>query len=310
MNIIFAAASSFSEQTLITLTTLDHEIVAVLTQPDRQSGRGLKKTKNPIKKMAQKLDLPVLEYESLTNSGAYKTIKKLTPDLLLTMAYGEHVPNKILKIPHCETINIHPSLLPQWRGASPIQSAILNGDKKTGICLTRMVNEVDAGPIFISYETEIEAHETAGLLSSRLAELSAKLIKNNLDDILNKKISPTEQAHENAVYAPKIKKTDALITWSLPALKLLRQIKAFNPWPVSYSWIKGKHFRIWDAELNNQDNLKHPPGKIVEIRDKDILVSTGEKMLALTQVQLEGKKKITAAEFARGFDCQGTTLGF
>ena len=310
MNIIFAAASSFSEQTLITLTTLDHEIVAVLTQPDRQSGRGLKKTKNPIKKMAQKLDLPVLEYESLTNSGAYKTIKKLTPDLLLTMAYGEYVPNKILKIPHCETINIHPSLLPQWRGASPIQSAILNGDKKTGICLTRMVNEVDAGPIFISYETEIGAHETAGLLSSRLAELSAKLIKNNLDDILNKKISPTEQAHENAVYAPKIKKTDALITWSLPALKLLRQIKAFNPWPVSYSWIKGKHFRIWDAELNNQDNLKHPPGKIVEIRDKDILVSTGEKMLALTQVQLEGKKKITAAEFARGFDCQGTTLGF
>ena len=109
MNIIFAAASSFSEQTLITLTTLDHKIVAVLTQPDRQSGRGLKKTKNPIKKMAQKLDLPVLEYESLTNPGAHKTIKKLTPDLLLTMAYGENVHNKILKIPHCETINIHPS---------------------------------------------------------------------------------------------------------------------------------------------------------------------------------------------------------
>ena len=310
MNIIFAAASSFSEQTLITLTTLDHEIVAVLTQPDRQSGRGLKKTKNPIKKLAQKFDLPVLEYESLTSPEAYKTIKKLAPDLLLTMAYGEYVPNKILKIPHCETVNIHPSLLPQWRGASPIQSAILNGDKKTGTCLIRMVNDVDAGPIFISYETEIGEHETAGVLSDRLATLSAKLIKNSLDDILNKKISPTEQAHENAVYAPKIKKTDALITWSLPALKLLRQIKAFNPWPVSYSWIKGKHFRIWDAELKNQDNVKHPPGKIVEIRDKDILVATGEKILALTQVQLEGKKKINAAEFAKGFDCQGITLGF
>ena len=310
MKIIFAAASSFSEQTLTTLTTLDHEIVAVLTQPDRRSGRGLKKTKNAIKKMAQKLDLPVLEYESLTNPEAYKTIKKLAPDLLLTMAYGEYVPNKILNIPHCETINIHPSLLPQWRGASPIQSAILNGDKKTGVCLTRMVNEVDAGPIFISYETEIEAHETAGLLANRLGELSAKLIKNNLDNILNKQISPTEQTHENAVYAPKIKKTDALITWSLPALKLFRQIKAFNPWPVSYSWIKGKHFRIWDAELNNQDNFKHPPGKIIEIRDKDILVSTGKKALALSQVQLEGKKKINAAEFAKGFDCQGITLGF
>ena len=309
MNIIFAAASSFSEETLITLTGLDHEIVAVLTQPDRQSGRGLKKTKNPIKKMAQKLDLPVLEYESLANPQAYKTIKKLAPDLLLTMAYGEYVPSKILKIPHYEAINIHPSLLPQWRGASPIQSAILNGDKKTGTCLARMVNEVDAGPIFAFYETDIGEHETAELLSNRLAELSAKLVKNKLDDILNKKILPTEQAHENAVYAPKIKKTDALVVWSLPALKLLRQIKAFNPWPASYTWIKGEHFRIWDAELNSQDNLNYPPGKIVEVRDKDILISTGEKMLALTQVQLEGKKKISAAEFARGFDCQGITLG-
>jgi methionyl-tRNA formyltransferase len=309
MNIIFAAASSFSEQTLIALSQLDHKIVAVLTQPDRRSGRGLKKTKNPIKTMAQNLGLLVLEYESLANAEAYKTIKKLTPDLLLTMAYGEHVPNKILKIPNCDSINIHPSLLPRWRGASPIQSAILNGDKKTGICLTRMVNELDAGPVFVSHETKIESHETAGLLSSKLAELSAKLIKNSLDDILDKKMSPTEQMHENAIYAPKIKKTDAMIIWSLSAVKLLRQIKAFNPWPVSHSLFKSKYFRIWDAELNNYDNFRHPPGKIVEIRDKDILVSTGEKMLALTQVQLEGRKKTTGAEFARGYDCQGITLG-
>ena len=172
-----------------------------------------------------------------------------------------------------------------------------------------MVNELDAGPVFLSHEIQIAPNETAGLLSKRLAELSATLIKNNLDDILNKKISPIEQVHENAVYARKIKKTDAAITWSMPAVKLLRQIKAFNPWPVSYSFLKGKHFRIWDAELNNNDHLRHPPGKIVEIRDKDFLVSTGEKMLALTQVQLEGRKKIAAAEFARGVDCQGITLG-
>ena len=309
MNIIFAAASSFSEETLIALTQLDHKIVAVLTQPDRRSGRGLKKTKNPIKIMAQKLDLPVLEYESLANPEAYRVIKKLTPDLFLTMAYGEHIPNEILKIPNCDFINVHPSLLPRWRGASPIQSAILNGDKKTGICLTRMVNELDAGPIFVSTETKIAAHETAGLLSSKLAKLSAKLIENNLDDILDKQITPTKQVHEDAIYAPKIKKTDAMIIWSLSAVSLLRQIKAYNPWPVSYSLFQGKHFRVWDAELNKHDNSKHQPGKIVEIRDKDILVSTGQQMLALTQVQLEGRKKITAVEFARGYDCQGTTLG-
>ena len=309
MNIIFAAASSFSEQTLIALTKLDHNIVSVLTQPDRRSGRGLKKTENPIKFMAQTLGLPVLEYESLTSPEAYETIKKLAPDLLLTMAYGEHIPNKILKVIRCDSINIHPSLLPRWRGASPIQSAILNGDKKTGICIARMVNELDAGPIFLSHETQISPHETTEALSKRLAELSATLIHNNLDEILSKKIPPTEQAHKNAVYAPKIKKTDAVITWSAPAIKLLRQIKAFNPWPVSYSFLKGKHFRIWDAELNNHDDLRHPPGKIVEIRDKHVLVSTGKKMLALTQVQLEGRKKTTAVEFARGYDCQGITLG-
>jgi len=310
MNIIFAAASSFSKQTLKALTKLDHNIVAVLTQPDRLSGRGLKKNKNSIKCMAQTLGLPVLEYESLTNPEAYKTIKTLSPDLLLTMAYGKHLPNKILKIPHFDAINIHPSLLPLWRGASPIQSAILNGDKKTGICLTRMVNELDAGPVFLSCETQIAPHETAATLSKRLSELSAILIKNNLDDIINKKILPTEQVHKNAVYAPKIKKTDALITWSLPAVKLFRQIKAFNPWPVSYSLIKGKNFRIWDAELNNRDNLKHSPGKIVEVSDKGILVSTGEKMLSLTEVQLEGRKRTAAADFFKGYDCQGITLGF
>tara|TARA_B100001750_G_C15508042_1_gene601709 strand:+ start:715 stop:1647 length:933 start_codon:yes stop_codon:yes gene_type:complete len=309
MNIIFAAASSFSEQTLITLAKLDHKIVAVLTQPDRPSGRGLKKAKNPIKRLAEMLGLPVLEYESLASPDAYKTIKKLAPDLLLTMAYGERVPNKILKIPHCDAINVHPSLLPLWRGSTPIQSAILNGDKKTGVCLARMVKELDAGPIFLSRETKIASHETTEILSKRLAILSATLIKNNLNDILNKKMIPQEQVHENAVYAPKIKKTDALITWSLPAVKLLRQIKAFNPWPVSHSLLKGKNFRIWDAELNDYNNLRHPPGTIVETRDEHVLVSTGEKMLALTQVQLEGRKKITAREFVNGYNCKGITLG-
>ena len=309
MNIIFAAASSFSEQTLTALTKLEHKIVAVLTQPDRRSGRGLKKTKNPIKCLAQTLGLPVLEYESLNSPEAYRAIKELMPDLLLTMAYGTHVPKEILTIPRIDSINIHPSLLPLWRGASPIQSAILNGDRQTGVSLIRMVNELDAGPIFLSHKTQIASHETAGILSQRLAKLSAKLIKKHLDEILNKKISPTEQAHKNAVYTPKIKKTDAEIAWSISAVKLLRQIKAFNPWPVSYSFLQGKYFRIWDAELNNHNNLKQPPGKIIEVRDKGILVSTGEKMLALTEVQLEGRKRTTAAEFSRGFDCQGITLG-
>jgi methionyl-tRNA formyltransferase len=309
IKIIIAGASDFSVPTVKRLNDLDYQIVAVLTQPDRPAGRGLKQTKNPVKLLAEKMSLTVLDFKSLDGENVFETIKKLSPDLLITIAYGDLIPQKILDIPHCESINIHPSLLPLWRGASPIQSAILNGDTKTGISLIRMTSELDAGPIFATTETPIAPEENAQRLSNRLARMSAILTTNNIEDIVNKNILPDEQQHQNATYAPKITKKDAIINWSRPAPEILKKIKAFNPWPIAYTMLEQKNFRIWDAKPSKQINFTSRPGSIISNKLNEMLVTTGDEMLLLTTVQLEGRKKMPALDFLKGFAYEGKILG-
>ena len=309
IKIIIAGASDFSVPTVKRLNDLDYQIVAVLTQPDRPAGRGLKQTKNPVKLLAEKMSLTVLDFKSLDGENVFETIKKLSPDLLITIAYGDLIPQKILDIPHCESINIHPSLLPLWRGASPIQSAILNGDTKTGISLIRMTSELDAGPIFAVTETPIDPAENTLTLSNRLANMSAILTTNNIEDIVNKNILPDEQQHQNATYAPKLTKKDAIINWSRPAPEILKKIKAFNPWPIAYTMLEQKNFRIWDAKPSKQINFTSRPGSIISNKLNEMLVTTGDEMLLLTTVQLEGRKKMPALDFLKGFAYEGKILG-
>jgi len=309
IKIVIAGASDFSVPTVKRLNDLDYQIVAVLTQPDRAAGRGLKQTKNPVKLLAEKMSLTVLDFKSLDGENVFETIKKLSPDLLITIAYGGLIPQKILDIPRCESINIHPSLLPLWRGASPIQSAILNGDTKTGISLIRMTSELDAGPIFATTETPIAPEENAQRLSNRLARMSAILTTNNIEDIVNKNILPDEQQHQNATYAPKLTKKDAIINWSRPAPEILKKIKAFNPWPIAYTMLEQKNFRIWDAKPSKQINFTSRPGSIISNKLNEMLVTTGDEMLLLTTVQLEGRKKMPALDFLKGFAYEGKILG-
>ena len=309
IKIVIAGASAFSVPTVKKLNDLEYQIVAVLTQPDRAAGRGLKQTKNPVKLFAEKAGLTVLDFESLDGKNVFETIKKLSPDLLITIAYGGLIPQKILDIPRCESINVHPSLLPLWRGASPIQSAILNGDAKTGISLIRMTSELDAGPIFAVAETSIDPEENALTLSNRLANMSAMLITNNIADIINKNTFPNEQEHQKATYAPKLTKQDAIINWTRPAPEILKKIKAFNPWPIAHSMLEQKNFRIWDAKLSKQINDISKPGSIIKTQSNEILVTTGDGMISLISVQLEGRKKMPALDFCKGFACEGKTLG-
>ena len=309
IKIVIAGASAFSVPTVKRLNDLDYQIAAVLTQPDRAAGRGLKQTKNPVKLFAEKAGLRLLDFESLDGENVFETIKKLSPDLLITIAYGGLIPQKILDIPRCESINIHPSLLPLWRGASPIQSAILNGDTKTGVSLIRMTPELDAGPIFAITETSIDPEENTLTLSNRLANMSAMLITNNIADIINKNTFPNEQEHQKATYAPKLTKQDAIINWTRPAPEILKKIKAFNPWPIAHSILEQKNFRIWDAKLSKQINDISKPGSIVKTQSNEILVATGDGMLSLISVQLEGRKKMPALDFCKGFACEGKTLG-
>ena len=309
IKIVIAGASAFSVPTVKRLNNLDYQIVAVMTQPDRAAGRGLKQTKNPVKLFAEKAGLRLLDFESLERENVFATIKNLSPDLLITIAYAGLIPQKILDIPHCESINVHPSLLPLWRGASPIQSAILNGDAKTGISLIRMTSELDAGPIFAVAETSIDPEENALTLSNRLANMSAMLITNNIADIINKNTFPNEQEHQKATYASKLTKQDAIINWTRSASEILKKIKAFNPWPVAHSILEQRIFRIWDAKLSKQINDISKPGSIIKTQSKEILVATGDGMLSLISVQLEGRKKMPALDFFKGFAYEGKTLG-
>jgi len=309
IKIVIAGASAFSVPTIKKLNDLEYQIVAVLTQPDRAAGRGLKQTKNPVKLFAEKAELTVLDFESLDGENVFETIKKLSPDLLITIAYGGLIPQKILDIPRCESINIHPSLLPLWRGASPIQSAILNGDTKTGISLIRMTPELDAGPIFAVTETSIDPEENTLTLSNRLANMSAILMTDNIEDIVNKNTFPNEQEHQKATYASKLTKQDAIINWTSPASEILKKIKAFNPWPIAHSILEQKNFRIWDAKLSKQINDISKPGSIVKTQSNEILVATGDGMLSLISVQLEGRKKMHALDFFKGFAYEGKILG-
>ena len=309
IKIVIAGASDFSVPTIKRLNDLDYQIAAVLTQPDRAAGRGLKQTKNPVKLFAEKAGLTLLDFESLDGENVFETIKKLSPDLLITIAYGGLIPQKILDIPRCESINIHPSLLPLWRGASPIQSAILNGDTKTGISLIRMTPELDAGPIFAVTETSIDPEENTLTLSNRLANMSAILMTDNIEDIVNKNTFPNEQEHQKATYASKLTKQDAIINWTRPASEILKKIKAFNPWPVAHSILEQKNFRIWDAKLSKQINDISKPGSIIKTQSNEILVTAGDGMISLISVQLEGRKKMPALDFCKGFACEGKTLG-
>ena len=309
IKIIIAGASAFSVPTIKRLNNLDYQIVAVMTQPDRAAGRGLKQTKNPVKQFAEKVGLTLLDFESLERENVFAIIKNLSPDLLITIAYAGLIPQKILDIPHCESINVHPSLLPLWRGASPIQSSILNGDTKTGISLIRMTSELDAGPVFAVAETFIDPEENALALSSRLANMSARLITDNIVEIANKNLLPNEQKHQKATYAPKLTKQDAIINWTRPAPEILKKIKAFNPWPIAHSILEQKNFRIWDAKLSKQTNDTLKPGSIIKTSSNEILVTTGDGMLSLISVQLEGRKKMPALDFCKGFAYEGKTLG-
>jgi len=309
IKIVIAGASAFSVPTVKKLNDLEYQIVAVLTQPDRAAGRGLKQTKNPVKLFAEKAGLTVLDFESLDGENVFETIKNLSPDLLITIAYGGLIPQKILDIPRCESINVHPSLLPLWRGASPIQSAILNGDTKTGISLIRMTPELDAGPIFAVTETSIDPEENTLTLSNRLANMSATLMTDKIEDIVNKNTFPNEQEHQNATYASKLTKQDAIINWTRPASEILKKIKAFNPWPIAHSILEQKNFRIWDAKLSKQINDISKPGSIVKTQSNEILVATGDGMLSLISVQLEGRKKMHALDFFKGFAYEGKILG-
>jgi methionyl-tRNA formyltransferase len=308
MKIVFAGTPEFSLPVLETLLHSQHPLVAVYTQPDRPAGRGRRTRFSPVKQLALANDIPVCQPVSLRSNAAQEEIAAWRADLMVVVAYGLILPPAVLALPPLGCINVHASLLPRWRGAAPIQRAILAGDSETGVTLMQMEAGLDTGPILASARSPIPADMTGGQLHDRLAEIGAQLLRDNLERIAHGELEPQPQDDSLATYADKLDKHEALIDWSRSAKEIGRKVRAFNPWPVAETRYAGKQLRIWEAQpLDAKGN--HSPGRVLAAGKPGIDIACGEGVLRLLRVQLPGARALAAADFVNAHALEGVTLG-
>ena len=306
--IVFAGTPEFSVPALDALHAAGHEIAAVYTQPDRPAGRGRTLTASPVKQRALELGLPVEQPASLKDAAAVARLNEHAPDLMVVVAYGLILPQAVLDVPRLGCLNIHASLLPRWRGAAPIQRAILAGDTLTGVTIMKMDAGLDTGPMLLERPVAIGADETAGHLHDRLSAVGAEAIVAAIDAWLAGRITPVAQPVEGATYAAKIRKEEAAIDWTQPAVAIARQVRAFNPWPVAETRWQGQQLRIWEARaLEAAPTVA--PGEVVEAGSGRLAVATGAGRLLLERLQLAGRGVLTAAEFLNANKLLGARLG-
>ena len=308
MNIGFAGTPDFSVPALQALLDSCHDVIAVYTQPDRPSGRGRKTTASPVKQLAQQYELPVCQPDSLKPADARQALAALQPDLMVVIAYGLILPAAVLQLPRLGCVNVHASLLPRWRGAAPIQRAILAGDTETGVCLMQMDAGLDTGPVLACSACPIQTDDTGSSLHDRLAQQGAQLLSDNLVAIEQGELEPRPQDDAHACYASKLEKAEARIDWAMPADRVLRRIRAFNAWPVAETRYGDRQLRIWDARLvaGDADAL---PGKVLSADREGIEVACGKDRLQLLTLQLPGGRAVTASEFVNAHALAGVRLG-
>ena len=305
--VVFAGTPDFALASLSALVTHGTKPVAVYTQPDRPAGRGRVLTASPVKRFALEQNIPVHQPASLRDNVVVEELRELEPDLLIVAAYGLLLPQQVLNIPTIDCLNVHASLLPRWRGAAPIQAAILAGDETTGISLMSMTAGLDEGPVYSSKAIRINATETAGQLHDRLAALGGDLLVRHLDEILAGELSAAEQDESQATYAPKIQTMDAVLDWQLTAAELARRVRAYNPVPGAFFIAGEERIKCWQAVA--VDAGGPVPGTVLSNDRNGILVSCGNGALSMQRLQRPGKGDISAAEFAAQVDLLGDVLG-
>lgn len=296
MRIIFAGTPDFAAETLKALLTTDHEICAVYSQPDRPSGRGRKLTASAVKQVALEHNIPIEQPLNFKEDEAKKILANYQADLMIVVAYGLLLPQAVLDTPTLGCINVHASLLPRWRGAAPIQRAILAGDAETGVCIMQMEAGLDTGPVLSRASCPISPEDTAQTLHDRLAILGAETLLATLPNIIELQSNAQTQDDSLSCYAAKLLKSEAEINWQQTASQIARQIHAFNPWPVAQTIWQEKIFRIWSASVVAGKNSV-PAGDIIAVNKDSIDVATGEGFLRLNQIQLPGKRAMPVADF-------------
>ncbi|HSH28456.1 MAG TPA: methionyl-tRNA formyltransferase [Thiohalobacter sp.] len=309
MRIVFAGTPEFSVPPLQTLIDSDHEVVAVYTQPDRPAGRGRRLQASPVKTLALEHALAVEQPTRLKPAETLARLRAYRPDLMVVVAYGLLLPPAVLEIPTHGCLNIHASLLPRWRGAAPIQRAIEAGDCETGITLMQMDAGLDTGPMLARASTPIADSDTAADLHDRLSELGARLLGEQLEAILAGRLSPQPQDETQATYAAKLHKSEAVLDWTRPAPRLLRQINAYNPWPVAQTGFGNRVLRIWRAACVTPAGEHGRPGCVVAAGRDGVDVACGAGVLRLLEVQLPGGRRIPAGDFSHAQRLTGVCLG-
>lgn len=308
MNIVFMGTPDFAVHSLKAVYE-KYDIKAVITQPDRPKGRGKKLASPPVKVFAKTKGITVYQPENINKGDFVDLLKKLNPDVVVVAAYGKILSKDVLKIPRLGCINLHASLLPKYRGSAPIHWAIINGEKKTGVTTIYMNERMDAGDMILQKEVDILPDCTAGELHDKLAVVGSSVLVNTLDLIFSAKAPRIPQEHEKATYAPMIHREHERIDWKKESWQVKNHIRGMNPWPGAFTNLNDKVLKIWNAKTVDID-ADARPGTVLHLDNNGIIVKTGSGCISVLELQLQGKKKITAGEFLRGNKIEiGTVLG-
>lgn len=301
MRILFMGTPDFAVPSLLALLEEGYQIAGVVTQPDRPKGRGQKLTPPPVKVAALEKGLPVYQPEKIRSEESLAHLQSLQFDLLVTAAYGQILPVSLLEMPRLGSINIHASLLPKYRGGAPIHRCIINGDEESGVTIMRMVKELDAGDMLAQVRVPIQPWDTVGSLHDKLAAAGADLLTETIPRILDGSVVETPQDESKVTYAPNLSRDEERIRWANSSLEIYNQVRGMNPWPVAYTTLHGKRVKIWRIEIVDDTHVTDkPPGTILRVTDSSIEVQTGQGIIAILELQPEGKRSMTAEELLRG----------
>ncbi len=302
MNIIFFGSAQFAAPSLKAIITGGHKISCIVTQPDRQRDRGLHLEGTPVKAVASESGIQIYQPEDINSNEAIKFLKGLKPDLFIVISYGQILSRSVLDIPKIFAINAHASLLPKYRGAAPINWAIIRGEKNSGVSIIKMTEKMDAGPIIAQKLINIENEDTAVTLEGKLSLLAAKTLLDTLEPIKTNNYNLINQVENMVSFAPKLKKEDGLINWNKSACEICNLIRGVINWPGAFTYYKGKLLKIYKARVSSQvrEFASSNPGEILEASKEGIVVFTGKGNIIIEELQIEGKRRMKVEEFIAG----------